>query len=69
VLLLGSMVVNFLSHTISLGDTILLKSKVVFVNDRMSSFKSSTKNQSGIYMFNFVGWILNKKPSMRGIEQ
>jgi hypothetical protein len=23
----------------------------------MSSFKSSTKNQSGIYMFNFIGWI------------
>jgi hypothetical protein len=63
------MVVNFVNHTISLGDTILLKSKVVFVNGRMSSFKSSTKNQSGIYMFDFIGWILHKKPSMRGIEQ
>jgi hypothetical protein len=63
------MVVNFVNHTISLGDRILLKSKVVFVNDKISSFKSSIKNQSGIYMFNFVGWILHKKPSIRGIEQ
>jgi hypothetical protein len=44
------MVVNFFIHTISLGHTILLKSKVVFVNDRMLSFKSSTKNQSGMYV-------------------
>jgi hypothetical protein len=39
------------------------------MNDRMSSFKSNTKNQSGIYMLNFIGWILHKKLSIRDIEQ
>jgi hypothetical protein len=65
----ATLIYNFVNYTIYPGDIILLKRKVIFINDRMSSSKSSTKNQSGIYMFNFIGWILHKKSSIRGIEQ
>jgi hypothetical protein len=66
---LGTLLPSYVNHTISLGNTILLKSKVVFVNGRMSSFKSGTKIQSGIYMSNLIGWTLHKESSIRGIEQ